>query len=189
MKKRFVLFLVFGLIMLLLMGCARGQKETDEYIIDYALSGFPRDFFLNEGEDYMERFEELGLFGEHSLERFKITNNDFAGKLKGSFFLGSGRINSEIYSFESLKFAWRFSFGNIIISSLPLEDIIITVDESKKVPTIQFKFFIDDDIPDLIFVIAKDNPNIFINSKYICYAKVRISSTDLENEIYLPLNY
>ena len=188
MKKRLILFLVCGLIMLLLIGCGRGQKETDEYIVDYNVSGLQKDFLLSAGEAYMKRFEELGLFGEHLLERFKVTDNDFTRKLKGSFFLGFGRINDEIYSFESLKFAWRFNSGNIIISSLPLEDIIIIVDESKKVPTIQLKFFIDDDIPDLVFVIAKDNPNILINSKYICYAKIRINSNDLQNEIFLP-NY
>lgn len=185
MKKRLIVFLVCGLIILLLTGCS-GRKETDNYIIAYDEW---RGLSLDYGEKYAQRLKDLGLFGEHRLERFK-TDNNLIGTLKGNFFLGFGGIDGEIHSFESLKFAWHFNPQDIIISSLALKDIVITIDETKEVPTIQFKFTICKCIfSDQTFIIAKGNPNIFINSKYICYARVRINSKDLQNEIYLPLNY
>jgi len=185
MRKRFLLFLVCCLVILLLTGCS-SRKETDNYIIEYNdWAGMS----LDHGELYAQRLEDLGLFGEHSLEMFKITDNNFIGKVKGGFFLVSGSINGEIHSSDFLKFAWHSNPQDIIISSLALEDIVITIDETKKIPTIQFKFTIYEKISGQTFAIAKGNPNILINSEHICYAKVRINSNDLKDEIYLPLNY
>jgi len=186
MRKRLILFLVCCLVILLLTGCSSDRKETDNYIIEYdSWNGL----YLEQGELYAQRLEDFGLFGEHPLERFKVTENNFIGKVKGGFFLVSGSINGEIHSSDFLKFAWHSNPQDIIISSLALEDIVITIDETKKIPTVQFKFTIYKKISDQTFVIAKGNPNIFIDSKYICYARVRINSNDLQNEIYLPLNY
>ena len=82
MKKRLILFLMCCLIMSLLTGCGQGRKETDDYIIEYGWVGMS----LYAGEGYAQRLEDLGLFGEHPLERFKVTDNNLVGKLKGGFF-------------------------------------------------------------------------------------------------------
>jgi len=169
-------------IAFLIAGCDKGQKESDDYIILWDnLSGPTRGGV----EETAEFLEGCGLFGEHPLERF-VAADSLGGSAHGTFFFASGSINAEIKSFQSLSFAWQPGDDRIIISSLPMEKIVVVIDESKACPTIRFKFLIDSYLDETDCMIIRVNPNIVITPEFIAHATIRINSSDLEKEIYLP---
>lgn len=190
MKNGLLVFLVLliGLTGLLLTACSGDAIETEDYVVWYGVGYYD----LKPQEAYAGHLREIGLFGEHQLERHKIDSN-LKGSFSGSFFLASGGISGEIGSYDYLKFAWRTQGNRIIVSSLPLNKIVVVIDETQKTPTIKFKFkltilYDHYRLGKLTNEGADFNQNVFIDSQYISYAVVRINSEDLEKEIYLPFN-
>jgi hypothetical protein len=170
-------------------GLADENRRKNETLIvgeDCVISGY-----VSRREKYIEKFREIGLFDEHVLKKFRVASGfggEINGKLRGNFFWTVGSMEGGVDSYDSLKFAWELNKGEVTISVLPLEKIVIILDEEKKNPTIKFRFLIEDKIPEEKFDIAKESPYVLINSDYIINAKVRINSEDLEKEIYLPFN-
>jgi hypothetical protein len=183
MKRKMLCLLLLVGVACLLVGCI-GLEETEDCIISWNGFNSSTEETVKEMADFLE---ECGLFGEHPLERFK-TADDWTSSSHGRFFLASGSINGEAKSFQSLRFAWRSDGERIVISSLPMEKIVIIVDEAKYVPTIRFKFLIDSYINPEKRMVIIGNANSAINPELVVYATIRINSADLEEEIYLPFN-
>ena len=85
---------------------------------------------------------------------------------------------------DNLKFAWRPDKSHILISSLPVNKIVIEEDPQKETPSIQFLF-------DLRIVMNRWDMSVndHIDKDCIVTATVRISPADLEKEYYLPFKH
>lgn len=165
-----------------LVGCG-STKTTPDYVVNNPTGGFNED-------EIKETLQDNGLFGEHELVRFRITEHAPA-TIEGRFFLGTGAISGTEGSQDSLKFAWSPRDGTTLISHLPLEKVIILTDNTKTTPTIQFQFDLNRAIERTW--VRQDNAttptaNDFVDPKYITAATVRINEEQLKSEIYLPFN-
>jgi hypothetical protein len=159
-------------------------EETENYVLKYNTQGEgePRK---DELMPYVKFLDGKGIFGEHNLEKFKPTEA-VEGKINGSFFLGSGSFGGQISSEDKLRFAWRTKDNVIIISHLPVKWLYIQEDESKNIPTIRFKFAINEFRHYSIDGLERTHLNSIIDPDFIVYATLRISSKQLAQEIYLP---
>lgn len=129
---------------------------------------------------------DSGLFGEHSLNRIEQSSSN-SGRIDGGLFFGiTGRLNTE----SMIQFDWEPKPNEIIHTSLPKTKFKFIIDDSKKSPTIEFIFsstWADDPLGGETIKNHKDEINFNdLISEYLGVAKVRISRTDLEKEIYLP---
>ncbi|NMB92265.1 MAG: hypothetical protein GYA31_01390 [Parcubacteria group bacterium] len=134
------------------------------------------------------------MMGEHSLAEIEtgITTTGFINA-KGFFDVV---IYGEIKSEKSLLFYWHRTPNEIIATTLPYSKFKFIIDETKNIPTVEFVFDIKNldeerifpEIDDLALKLVHGtvNPNEIIMSKYLISAIIRISSTTLEKEIYLP---
>ncbi len=131
-----------------------------------------------------EQLKDSGLFGEHSLMRIK-SFGAVQGSISGNFFLGIGSTSSKF----KIQFHWSPKPDEIIITSFPYSKFRFIIDETKNTPTIEFIFnqswlnketigdYSEGNIPNL---------NDFFLSSNFELAKVRISKSVMEKEVYLP---
>jgi hypothetical protein len=141
------------------------------------------------GPSPREQLKDSGLWGEHNLIRMESFGG-VNGSISGSFFLGIGSINGSLGSEFKLQFYWSPKPGEIVITALPYSKFRFIIDETKKVPAIEFLFndqwlnngdaFSGDQ--------EKPSPNLndFIMSDHLQLVRVKISNSALEKEVYLP---
>jgi hypothetical protein len=146
------------------------------------------------GSSPKEKLEDSGLFGEHSLARIE-SFGAVQGSVSGSFFLGFGSVNGSIGSEFKIQFYWSPKPGEIVATALPYSKFRFFVDEAfvdeeaKDTPTVEFVFN-DSWLNQRTYedYSEKRHPNLndFVLSDNLEMARVRISSTALEREVYLP---
>ena len=125
-------------------------------------------------------WQKSGLPGEHSLARIESVGAT-AGKISGSFFLGTGSVNGPGAE-EKLKFYWSPKRGELIATTLSYSKFRFIIDETRVMPTVEFVFNGN-------CRVAESDPNLnecVMDDYFLKLAKVRISSATLEKEIYLP---
>jgi hypothetical protein len=124
-------------------------------------------------------WQKSGLPGEHSLVRIESVGAT-AGKISGSFFLGTGSVNGTGAE-EKMRFYWSPKRGEMVATTLAYSKFRFIIDEAKSVPTVEFVFNgncqIDESDPNLNECVMSDS--------YLKLAKVKISSATLEKEVYL----
>jgi hypothetical protein len=131
------------------------------------------------------------IFGEHVLHHLEGYQG-VRGEFEGRFFSGSdGSIDTE----PMLTFAWERSAGNLCSTTLPKSRYYLLIDESKAVPTVEFQFGFDNHYcyckPSLE-ELERAHPNDYLmylpdyTSIELETFIIRISSADLEGEVYLP---
>ncbi|MBI3572819.1 MAG: hypothetical protein HY092_01300 [Candidatus Kerfeldbacteria bacterium] len=121
------------------------------------------------------------LRGHHSLRKV-VEWADHQSRIDGGFFLVFGGINSSTSENLRVKFAWRMNDGTYAISSLPLEQIRIKIDDRVTVPTIQFAFSHPWDSG-----YDSDDPQ-YLMGRYVQYAVVTVRDQDWPVKIQMPLN-
>jgi len=136
-----------------------------------------------------ERLKDSGIFGEHSIVRIE-SFGAVQDSVSGSFFLGTGSVNGSSSSEFKIQFFWSPKPGEIIATALPSSQFRFIVDDGQDTPTIEFVF--NDSW--LNRKTYKDygnrgkypNLNEFLLSSDMALARVRISRSALEEEVYLP---
>lgn len=168
----FLTIMGFGFIPFL-AGCGDKQENKDA-------------IYYSNDQKYLRLLELEGMLGNHQLAQLKAGAGSF--EMKGSVFFWIGSISGS--NPDTLRFAWVNKNQNrVIMSRLPLDIIMIEVDDARNNPVIRFKFNIRNSptsIKNWVEDNSKPNPNQLINRSWIEYATVSISSEDLEKEIYLP---
>ena len=162
-------------------------EDTDDYLMAYDERSGPSwsDPSKKKLDRYLEILNEIGLLGEHPLERLTSVDG-VSGKINGRFFLLAGSVSGNLQSSPVFKFAWRV--GNYrFISTFPTEKTRVVIDE-REIATIRFKFNVN-----ALYNYAsweevrhgKENPNVFISPRYIIFATVRMSKKAWEEIIFL----
>lgn len=154
-----------------------------------------------------EYYAGTWIFREHEVlyrESFRGVRGDFEGEFFGAFFVASGSIEGSFGTETMIEFAWERRPGERIVTTLPISKFIFLTDETKAIPTVEFRFNMDWTRQELIGwyerwiasreEIEEGNPNYYLmsgedsqrNFYGLNTAIVRISSAALEKEIYLP---
>lgn len=139
-------------------------------------------------------FEESGIPGQHELRRIEQGNRTI-GNFSGSFFLACGGVSGNLNSETMIQFYWGRTPDELFATTLPYSMFQFIVDESKSTPSVEFVLYKNElvnsfyDHPGYLGAI-KINPNLLVGGKMVgdrelIIAIVRISSKDLEREIYL----
>lgn len=141
-----------------------------------------------EGPTPKEGLKDSGLFGEHPL--LKMENfSAVQGSVSGSFFIGCGSINGSLGSEFKMQFYWVPKPGEIVATSLPYSKFRFVIDETKNTPTVEFKFhscWLNKSSFTLGEQTFSSNLNDHIISKNLELVIVKISSSTMEKEVYLP---
>ena len=139
-----------------------------------------------------ELLKDTGIFGEHTLVRME-NFGAVQGSISGGFFLGIGSVNGSLDSGPKLQFYWSPIPGEIIATALPYSKFRFIIDKAKEIPTVEFIFSNnwlnctrDLDKSEKQEYLNSLNLNDLILSPYLKLARVRISTTTLEEEVYLP---
>jgi len=139
-----------------------------------------------------ENLKDVGIFGQHELRRIEQIEG-INGKISGNFFLGCGSLAGNITNERRLQFSWGRTPDEFIVTTLPFSMFRFVIDDSKKVPTVEFIFdksWLDSKWHNLNES-EKSNPNSWLDDEYIRnhyfrVAIVRISKQDFEKEVFLP---
>lgn len=154
---------------------------------------------------HQQQLQQVGLLDQHDIRRIQQqvpgSSMEFAGHYFSILGFGGGGISGGASAPEpKLQFFWGRVYDGqeeFIFTTLPYSKLRFVIDDSKEVPTVEFLFyksFLEDrhnslkagsyevnnetDINDLLT--GEDSGNRFQA------AVVRISSSDLEKEVYLP---
>lgn len=134
-----------------------------------------------------ELMEPLGIMGEHEMRRIEQTGGA-SGSLNGTFFLASGSITGSYNEERRLQFYWGRNEREFFSTTLPYSKFRFLIEDTKSRPTVEF-IFTDLWLHERIRPYReyeKVNLNEWIKNGSLRLVQVRISSEDLENEIYLP---
>lgn len=175
MKKVWILVLLI-IVMVATTGC-ESTEETQDYLMGFGGLGH----FYKDMANCAFLLESYGLFGEHPLERLGSDGGSLRGSISGSLFSLHGKIEER----QGIRFVWRYN-NSLVISSLPIEGVVISENLNKKVPTIRFKWQINA-VLNAVGKKIPENPNVLVSPEMLVLARIEISPEDLRNEIYLAL--
>jgi len=174
------------LMLLALAGCQVIDTE------DYYETG---DLTRETREALVSAMHSKGMFGHHKLVRLTGVVSP-AGDVTGSWNIFRGRARGNMGAAGFALFAWSPEPSVISVSTVPLNNIMIYIDNSLAVPTIRFKFdlnFIRSNVrsyrPDAQGYSKGLRVNVphgkFLEGKCLVNATIRISEQDLNESIYL----
>lgn len=132
--------------------------------------------------DYLPRKEQLKdvLLGEQKLVKRKEWRNTDS-EIGGVFFLFMGGISGKTTSYSSLQFCWENKLNQMTISELPFSMIRFDIDNSKKIPTVEF-IFNDVWLDVNTYSEQKNNLNKHLDHYWLEIAIIRISREQFNKE-------
>jgi hypothetical protein len=135
--------------------------------------------FLSCNNEGKESPAGIMLGGEHQLRRM-VESSKEESHFSGAFFLIAGGVSGGTKRMTTVTFAWQMNDGTYAISSLPIEKIRVQFDETKKVPTIKFRWRPWEER-------RSPQPQELMN-RYVIYAVILCEESDWPIKIQLPLD-
>jgi len=125
------------------------------------------------------------LFGEYPLIKKMYKSQGLSGSISGSYFLFFGSTTGKLSTEPILTFFWKSKENQVLATTLPLSKFQFIIDDSKKTPTVEFKFNkrMRQIIYDYYIRHRSEPVNLNEWKKGIFLAIVKISSSDFKKEV------
>lgn len=134
-------------------------------------------------------YDKLNVSGEHVVARTS-TVNQINGEIFGSFFIGCGAVTGKVKGEEVIGFTWSPKPNQFVLSTVSKSKVVVIIDSTKQEPTIEFivnaGWLREYMGSKRRFEIIKNNINELFESEVIDVVKVRISRSQLKQEVCLP---
>ncbi|MFC1686976.1 hypothetical protein ACFL0L_00135 [Patescibacteria group bacterium] len=141
-----------------------------------------------EGPSRYEELQNAGILGEHQLAQMEP-----GGSISGSFFLASGSFERT----RDITFFWNYQGSELVSTMLPYDRLRFIIDDECNEPVVEFVFkqeWLDhrNDLANDNHFSADEliNVNDIIGDGHswrpLIFARVRLSSKVMEDEVYLP---
>ena len=151
---------------------------------------------INDCPFLKEQLKKVGVLGEHSL----LLQGGDQGVLSKRYFLNISSGTEGITDFGEIQFRWipGHGEGKIVATTLQSLQIRFFVDETKKTPTVEFVFDKDwlnkvcndkDVSKNSHFKNSYLNANRYAMSDVMLFAKIRMSSKEIERQAYFIMSY
>jgi hypothetical protein len=131
--------------------------------------------------------QQINILQKEYIIRRMNPKEGVSGNLGGTFFLGSGAVNGNLDTVSSIQFDWAPTETNRVTTKIPLDKVIVEIDNSKTAPTITFNLKDTGSITLGETNTLREIPhlNTYI-SILLKSATVKISEDDLRNNPALP---